>query len=318
MSLYRPKASPFYHYDFQMRGRRFHGSTECKSRREAETVERGERERAKEALKVATGGTEALTIDLAAGRYWTEVGKHHADAAGTWRDIERLIGYFGKDKCLVDISNDDVAKLVVWRRGHRVKGKAKDRQGREVPFVAQATVNRSTTQVLQKLFTRAKQNWGMRFDKEPNWKNHRLKEPDERVRELQGDEARRIDGAMRYDYKPFFDFTRASGLRLRECLLRWSEVDWTAGQIKKPGKGGRTVVVPITSIIRRILWPLRGQHDVMVFTYVAARTLRGKIKGRRYPLTINGVKTQWKRIRAKANVEDFRFHDFRHDFASNC
>ena len=56
MSVYRPKGSPFYHYDFQMRGRRFHGSTGRKSRRDAEAVEQGERERAKELMKIATGG----------------------------------------------------------------------------------------------------------------------------------------------------------------------------------------------------------------------------------------------------------------------
>ncbi len=70
MSVYKPSGSPFYQYDFQMRGRRFHGSTKCKSRREAEAVERGDREGAKELLKVATGGVETLTIDVAAGRYW--------------------------------------------------------------------------------------------------------------------------------------------------------------------------------------------------------------------------------------------------------
>ncbi|MCP4289322.1 MAG: site-specific integrase [Gammaproteobacteria bacterium] len=112
------------------------------------------------------------------------------------------------------------------------------------------------------------------------------------------------------------DFAQASGLRLRECLLHWSEVDWEAGQIKKTGKGGRKVVVPITPSIKRILWPLWGHHDVMVFTYVAARTQNGRVKGQRYPVTFNGLKTQWKRIRAQANVENFRFHDFRHNFAS--
>ncbi len=316
MSVYKPHGSPFYHFDFQMRGRRFHGSTKSRSRREAETVERGECERAKELLKVASGGAEALTFDVVAGRYWTEVGKHHADAAGTWRDLERLIGYFGKDKRPIDITNDDVAKLVAWRRGHRIGGRLKDKEGREVPFISPATVNRSTTQVLRKLFTRAKQNWGKHFHQEPNWRQHLLKEPEERVRELRSDEAKRIEDAMRADYESFFDFARASGLRLRECLLRWSEVDWGTGQIRKLGKGERTVTVPITPSIKRILWPLRGQHEVMVFTYVAARTLNGRVKGKRYPITFNGVKTQWKRIRAKAKVEDFRFHDFRHDFAS--
>jgi hypothetical protein len=48
-----------------------------------------------------------------------------------------------------------------------------------------------------------------------------------------------------------------SGLRLNECLLRWSEVNWEARRIEKLGKGSKRVSVPITDIIREILWPLR-------------------------------------------------------------
>lgn len=40
------------------------------------------------------------------------------------------------------------------------------------------------------------------------------------------------------------------------------------------------------------------------------------MRGHRYPITYNGVKTAWKRIRKAANVQDFRFHDFRHDLVT--
>jgi len=45
VSIYKPKGSPYYHYDFWRRGRRYCGSTECGDRREAERIERDERER---------------------------------------------------------------------------------------------------------------------------------------------------------------------------------------------------------------------------------------------------------------------------------
>jgi integrase len=56
----------------------------------------------------------------------------------------------------------------------------------------------------------------------------------------------------------------------------------------------------------------------MVFTYVAKRTRKRQdlIKGNRYPITYSGLKSAWKRIRADAAVADFRFHDYRHDFAT--
>ena len=139
----------------------------------------------------------------------------------------------------------------------------------------------------------------------------------ERVRELHDDEAERIDAAMRPDYEPFFAFVRATGMRQKECVtLRWSEVNWSTRQIIKLGKGGRRITFPITDSVRAILWPLQGHHLEFVFTYVATRTRDGRTGGERYPLTISGVKTLWRRMRAKAEVSDFRFHDFRHDFAT--
>jgi len=67
MPVYRHKGSPFYHNDFQIRDRRFHGSTK-----------------------------------------W----RHHADSTGTWPDLERLVSYFGKNKLLADIGDDEVAQIV--------------------------------------------------------------------------------------------------------------------------------------------------------------------------------------------------------------
>lgn len=169
---------------------------------------------------------------------------------------------------------------------------------------------------LQKIFTRAKEFWGARFDHEPKWVKHMLEEPDEHVRELRAEEADAITLATRPDYEPFIAFARATGLRLRECLLRWSEVDWEALVITKKGKGGHTVTAPITEEVAAILAPLIGHHEDWVFTYVAERTRASCVKGRRYPITFSGAKSQWRRLRARAGVTGFRFHDFRHDLAT--
>jgi integrase len=314
MSVYKPKGSPFYHFDFQWRGARFHGTTKRTNRREAEAVEKAERDRAKQAAAAARASSASLKLDDVAGRYWSEVGKHHAGSANTWRDIERLVDHLGPTTLLTEIFDDDVARLVAWRRGHRVIRirKRKAANAPEPPLITNATVNRSTTEVLKKLFTRAKV-WGVRFDREPNWKKHWLPEAEERVRELVGDEGNRLEEATRADYGPFFAFARASGLRLRECLLRWPDVDWEARQIRKAGKGGKLVTAPITPTVRAILWPLKGHHPEHVFTYVAKRTRDRRVKGQRYPLTYSGVKTAWRRLRKRAGVTGFRFHDFRHD-----
>ena len=76
------------------------------------------------------------------------------------------------------------------------------------------------------------------------------------------------------------------------------------------------MVFPITDTIREILFPLQGQHPEFVFTYVAVRDNKGRVRGQRYPITLNGLRSAWWRMRAKAGVKGFRFHDFRHDFAT--
>jgi integrase len=306
MSLYKPKGSPFYHFDFHWRGDRFHGSTKRTDRREAQAVERAERERVRRTA--APGPSAGMTLDDAAGRYWFEAGQHHAGADNTERDLARLIKYFGAARPIDTITDDDIAKLVAWRRGHRVAATSH--------LIAAGTVNRSTTELLRRLFTRAKV-WGVHFDREPVWRKHMLPEPDERVRELHDDEAERLDAAMRDDYAPLFDFVRATGQRKTECFsLRWSEVNWEARQIIRKGKGGRKIVVPITDTVRAILWPLRSHHPDRVFTYVVQRTQGDKVRGERHPITKGGLNTRWRRTRIAAGLIDFRFHDFRHDFAT--
>ncbi|WP_353703656.1 tyrosine-type recombinase/integrase [Bradyrhizobium sp. INPA03-11B] len=318
--MYKPKGSPYYHFDFQIKRHRFHGSTSHASRREAEKFERVERTKARKHLETEGKVSVSLRLDDIADRYWLEVGQHHAGADTTERDLARLIGYFGPDKLLTDIDDNEVTKLVAWRRAHRRTVHRKRPMPKDAapsPEIAPATVNRSTTEVLKKLFTRAK-SWGVEFKREPTWKDHWLAEPEERVRELKSDELTSLDDTARDDYRDILDFADASGVRLRECLLRWSEVDWDAKQIVKPGKGGRRIIVRITPLIREILWPLRGHHAEFVFTYVAKRTVKRRklVKGERYPITYNGLKTEWKRHRARSGVEDFRFHDKRHDFAT--
>ena len=315
MSVYRDKRSPYYQFDFQLDGRRFHGSTKCTIRKDAEKFEAAELEKAKALVKAMKRSRTSLLIDDVADRLWNDHAQYDADPKATETNLARLIEYFGKARSLTDIDHNEAKKLVAWRRGHRV---SRRKDPKNAPLIANATVNRSTTKVLQRLFTFAKVE-GAVFENEPKWDELLLSEPEERVRELQDDEATAFDEVMRADYGPFFDFASSSGMRLKECVtLRWSEVNFGTRQIVRTGKGGRRVVFPITPAVRDILFPLQGQHPEFVFTYVAVYGNKrlGRVRGQRYPLTYNGTKTAWQRLRANAGVTDFRFHDFRHDFGT--
>jgi integrase len=313
MSVYKTaKSAPYFWFDFQIQRRRFYGSTGCTSRKEAERFEALERERAKTQIKAMLRSRTSLALDDVAARLWHDKAQYDADPDATETNMARLVDYFGKTTLLTDIDNAKAVQMVAWRRGHRIKGK------KDAPLIAPATVNRSATKVLQRLFTFAKAE-GAVFEREPRWDDLLLPEPVERVRELQDDEAAALDDAMRPDYEPFFALVRASGMRFRECVtLSWSEVNFGTKQIVRIGKGGRRVVFPITDTIREILFPLQGQHPKYVFTYQAiyGNKRLGRVRGERYPLTYNGAKTAWQRLRTNACLCDFRFHDFRHDFGT--
>ena len=320
MSVYPDKRSPFYQFDFQLKGHRFYGSTECTARKDAEKFEAVEREKAKALVKAMKRSKASLAIDDVADRLWRDKAQHDADPKATETNLARLVDYFGMTRPLTEIDHGAAKELVAWRRGHRVsrRGKLTKEQRAALPLISNATVNRSTVAVLQRLFAFAKSE-GTIFENEPKWDDLLLVEPQERVRELQDDEATALDNATRDDYGPFFDFVRACGLRLKECVtLRWSEVNFGTKQIVRLGKGGRRVVFPITDTIRETLFPLQGQHPEFVFTYVAACTNKrlGRVKGERYPVTYNGTKSVWQSLRAKSGVKDFRFHDYRHDFGT--
>ena len=122
MPVYRPKGkSPYWHFDFRHEGHRFHGSTKTANRREAEAIERQERDKAKREVAASKAARTSLRLDDVAGRYWQEVGQHHAGegASNTWRQLGRLIAFFGPDKLLTEITDGEVAELVARRRGER-------------------------------------------------------------------------------------------------------------------------------------------------------------------------------------------------------
>lgn len=336
------KLKGVYRFDFWHGGHRFSGTTGSTTRKAALKFEDAEREKAKAAVKAMAKAKASLAIDDVADRYWLQIGQHHVGSETTSRDLARLVKYFGATKLMTDIHDTDVAELVAWRRGQHVKShkkekptnsrinstaKAKRNQDKknEVTighFVSPATVNRSTTEVLKKLFMFCKGE-GVRFDDEPTWKKHKLPEPEERVRELHDHETKAIDANMRDDYKPIFDFVMASGWRRGAAVtLQWSEVNWSTKTITKLGKGNRRITLRITPSIHAILWPLVGHHDSAVFTYVAEKTKKNTdgdvviVRGQRYPITAEGLKTRWRRTRDDAGLIDFRFHDFRHDTAT--
>ncbi|RYG10940.1 MAG: integrase [Burkholderiales bacterium] len=328
MSVYKPKGRDTYVIDFQCGGRRFCVSTTAKNRREADKLEVAERERAKRqiaaehAAAAAFRGEAPLTLKAAADRYWNEAGQHHAGSDTTWTDLRRCMEHFGEGRRLDEISDIDLTAFVAWRRGQTVKGRKTLADGRPAPLVSAATVNRSTVDILRKLFTHARKKWKIALPSEPDWKAHRLEERGELVREIrEGAQESDIHEALPAGYRDLWRFALASGLRLAECFLRWDQIDRIAGTITVTQKGDRAHVIPLTREMKAILAACAGHHDEWVFCYAARRTKKqgGKAlieRGKRYPVTYSGMKSEWRR-KVKTDLDlDLRFHDTRHTRAT--
>lgn len=311
MSVYKPKGRKTYVYDFEIEGNRYHGNTGCTTEREALAHEKRERAKAlKELEEFKRLGRMPMVFKLAVSRYWEEVGQHlRADGPDNclW-SLEWLQREIGPEKRIRDIDNALVARLVGKRRADKGRMSGK--------LVAPATVNRSVTEPLRKILNRAASMWGEQVQR-IDWKKHLLKEPKERVRELRQDEEQRLFEKLREDYHPILRFAIMTGVRLGEVYqLRWKDIDWGARTIMIHGKGGKVAPIPLPPSVRELLWELQGHHEEFVFTYVAQRARDGRRRGQRYPITREGLKSAFRRVLPKANIEDYRFHDNRHTTAT--
>lgn len=94
-----------------------------------------------------------------------------------------------------------------------------------------------------------------------------------------------------------------TGLRRGELVqLRWQDIDLTARRLTvRAGyaKSGRTRHVPLNSEVVSVL-----------------KSYRGQLSGAGRLFSVAGIGKAWERLMQAAGVEDFRFHDLRHTFAS--
>lgn len=317
MSIYKRKGAEIYSYDFWLGGRRFLGSTEEKNKRAADAVERRKKEEAKQQLAQAEAMDAPRTWELAASRWYLEVGQHHKNAHVDAACLDWLTKAIGPKTPLIDIDDNRVAAIVAKRRGEvRQVGKAANR----TKTVSAATVNRTCTEPLRKVMLRAAKVWKVRVA-DIDWGSHMLAEPQERVREASRGEESKIMAQLERGYDEAVEFAFINGCRRMEIIgLRWPKVDFFGRQFTVTGKGGRERTIPMNERTFQLLWSLRGHHDEFVFTFEAKRTRRhgsrDLIKGQRYPMTEDGLKSAMRRAVPKAGVENFRFHDTRHTAAT--
>jgi integrase len=165
---------------------------------------------------------------------------------------------------------------------------------------------------------RARDNWNATIVREPVWKNHFLKTKRRHVRELSAAEETALDAIEDIDFAELRRFAIITGLRRRDVLLTWPQVDFELGVVRVITKGDVPRVLPLSAEAYAILWKRRGQHPSAVFTFKAQRTWKdhpkrngqAQIRGERYPITYYGLGSNHRKWK-KADV-DARIHDLRH------
>jgi len=317
MSVYKRPGAATYSYDFRLQNRRFSGDTGKAQKREAEAVERLKRDEARAEVAEGRSLEAPDTWELAASRYWLEVGQHHVNRETTLKSLDWLTRHLGRQTRLADIDDNRVAGLVALRRADRRQVGRSDARDRQRP-VSAATVNRTMTEPLRKVLLRARGVWKVKIG-EVSWRKHLLKEPRERVREASLGEEAAIGGALERGYDEAVAFGFRDGCRRMEiCGLVWSRVDFFGRRYTVIGKGGKARTIPMSQATFDQLFRLRGQHPEFVFTFVAQKTRKelGQVRGQRYPIQLGTLSKLIRRAAARTGVQDFHLHDTRHTAAT--
>lgn len=143
------------------------------------------------------------------------------------------------------------------------------------------------------------------IDKAPQVKLY--KESKRRVRWITPEQADRLLSELPVHQRDIALFALATGLRQSNVIkLAWEQVDLNRKTAWIPGdkaKGKEDIHVSLSQLSVELLQRQLGKHPERVFTYA------GK--------PINQVNTKsWKNALKRADIENFRWHDMRHTWAS--
>jgi integrase len=277
MPVYRRAGSPFWWYSFTVNGRRFRGSTGRAAKREAEEVERDQHQLARRSL--ARGADWTLLAVLNA--YWSERAKTLRSGPTILTHFAELQKGLGKDKRTSRLTNGDLMDYRARRRGQGVQ---------------QHSINRELA------YLRAAYQHCHRFHGQPmpaiEWKGLKAKEPPHRIRFLSREEYARLIAAAHPGVRPIIVCAVATGLRQENIIsLDWRQVKLEERVIQfKRMKSGKPFAVRISPALMAVLSALPGR------------------RGRVFDTT--GFRYRWYRAVKDAELDDFRFHDLRHTFAS--
>ena len=217
--------------------------------------------------------------------------------------VNNLLAFFGENISISEITPSMISEFKIKRRNDGVKS---------------GTINRDLA-ILKNCFNIAMKQWEW-ADSNPAGRIPMEKEPPGRIRFLTDEEFERLCDACPEWLKSIVLTARHTGMRKENILsLRWNQVDLFRRVITiEHTKNDERLSIPINDTLMDLfkrLVKVRHIKSQYVFCHPNAKKKgsRGTFNGRRY----HEVKTAFRRALEKAGIKDFRFHDFRHCFASD-
>ncbi|MGC2519444.1 MAG: site-specific integrase [Burkholderiales bacterium] len=260
-------------------------------RRSARTEVRAQAQELHDKLKAEAWRVEQLgakpqrTWDEAAYKWLTET-DHKATHKEDARKI-RWLQQFLRGKLLASINRELIGEI----------GNTKAQEA------SPATANRFLA-LIRAILRKAAYEWEW-IDRAPRVKLY--PEAKRRVRWLTPEQVQALLRELPQHQVDVVKFALSTGLRQSNIVeLEWSQVDlernvaWIHGD---QAKARRPIHVPLNSVALEVLTRQLGKHPVRVFTY------KGK------PLAWANTKA-WREALKRVGIEDFRWHDLRHTWAS--
>jgi len=283
MSLYKRNDSPHWWIKISHSGRTIQRSTGTEDRSQAQEYHD----------RLKTSLWEQQRLGIKPRRAWKEAVVRwlvetsdkatHQEDVNMLRWLDPLLGPLMLDEITLDVIDGiKAAKL-------KTAGKS--------------TVNRYLG-LIRAILRRARDDWEW-IDKTPKVKM--FKEPPGRERSITVEQAETLLGELPAHQRNVVLFALATGLRQSNVVgLEWSHVDLETGHAwvsAGQSKNRRPIAAPLNTTALEVLRRQLGKHAVRVFTYA------GK------PLGSANTRA-WRKALKRAGIENFRWHDLRHTWAS--
>jgi len=172
--------------------------------------------------------------------------------------------------------------------------------------IQKCSVNRELS-CLRKIYNVAV-DWGYTVDNPV--RKVKLFSEKENIRErvLKEDEEELLFEAADLHIKPILIVAVNTGMRKSEVFkLRWQNVSFEKREIKIPmSKSGKERRIPINSIVFNLLYTLKAQNGQSEYVFPNPKTEKPYVD----------IKRSFDSACKKAGVENLRFHDLRHSFAT--